>query len=95
MGFVEKLPFHVHSTDSGSHSLATIPIEQNSGRSIEVQCCTLADVFGRFNLDRIDYLKLDCEGAEYRYPRCVRSSIAAAGETDLNGIPPTPVRQPW
>ncbi|HYW98084.1 MAG TPA: FkbM family methyltransferase [Candidatus Elarobacter sp.] len=60
-----QLPFHVHSTDSGSHSLATLAIEQKSGTSIEVQCCTLADVFDRFDLDRIDYLKMDCEGAEY------------------------------
>jgi FkbM family methyltransferase len=57
-----RLPFHVHPTDSGSHSLAT---ERESGKVIEVQCCTLADVFERFNLDVIDYLKMDCEGAEY------------------------------
>jgi FkbM family methyltransferase len=60
-----QLPFHVHSIDSGSHSLATLAIEQKSGRSIEVQCCTLGDVFDRFGLDVIDYLKMDCEGAEY------------------------------
>jgi FkbM family methyltransferase len=48
-------------TDSGSHSL----ISGSSERTVEVDCCTLEDVFQRFSLSRIDYLKLDCEGAEY------------------------------
>jgi FkbM family methyltransferase len=49
------------SMDAGSHSLVTSP----SGRTVEVNCCTLDDVFTRFSLPRIDYLKVDCEGAEY------------------------------
>jgi FkbM family methyltransferase len=60
-----QLPFRIHSTDAGSHSLAALATEQDSGTVIEVHCCTLADVFDRFDLDRIDYLKMDCEGAEY------------------------------
>ena len=37
---------------------------QSTGH-IEVQTITLADLFERYALDRCDYLKLDCEGAEY------------------------------
>jgi FkbM family methyltransferase len=61
-----QVPFRIHSTDAGSHSLAALATEQESGTVIEVRCCTLADVFDRFDLDRIDYLKMDCEGAEYQ-----------------------------
>jgi FkbM family methyltransferase len=57
-----RLPLHVNPTESGSHSLTN---EGEDGRVIEVQCCTLADVFERFGLEQIDYLKMDCEGAEY------------------------------
>jgi FkbM family methyltransferase len=57
-----RMPFSVHPTNPGGHSLGTRP---EFGTVIEVQCCTLGDVFDRFDLERIDYLKMDCEGAEY------------------------------
>jgi FkbM family methyltransferase len=50
------------SADSGSHSLVK---GASSGRTVEVQCCTLDDTFERFSLKKIDYLKVDCEGSEY------------------------------
>ena len=34
-------------------------------RAIEVNCITLGDIFTQNGLDRIDLLKLDCEGAEF------------------------------
>jgi len=49
------------ATDSGSHSLLIGSVE----RGFEVECCMLDDVFERFGLTKIDYLKMDCEGAEY------------------------------
>jgi FkbM family methyltransferase len=49
------------SIDPGSHSLVSGSFE----RAVEVDCCTLDDVFDRFALNKIDYLKMDCEGAEY------------------------------
>ena len=49
------------STDAACHSL----VGGSSERTIEVECCTLDDVFRRFSLTKIDYLKIDCEGAEY------------------------------
>jgi FkbM family methyltransferase len=53
--------FGLHSEDAGSHSLVATP----SADTIEVECCTFEDIFERFGIDRIDYLKMDCEGAEY------------------------------
>jgi FkbM family methyltransferase len=47
--------------DCGSHSL----VWDSSERTVEVECCTLGDIFQRFSLTQIDYLKMDCEGAEY------------------------------
>jgi hypothetical protein len=32
---------------------------------LEVRCCTLQEIFDRFGLERVNYLKIDCEGAEY------------------------------
>jgi hypothetical protein len=49
------------ASDPGSHSLIVGSFE----RTVEVECCTLGDIFERFSLKKIDYLKMDCEGAEY------------------------------
>ena len=57
-----KQRFRLDPVDPGSHSLAG---EGDSGTMIEVQCCPFSDVFDRFGIDRIDYLKMDCEGGEY------------------------------
>jgi FkbM family methyltransferase len=51
----------VHAQDGGSHSLVIGSFE----KTIEVECCTLDDIFDRFALSNVDYLKMDCEGAEY------------------------------
>ena len=51
----------LHPRDSGCHSLVT----RSHKATIEVDCCTLDDIFDRFALTRIHYLKVDCEGAEY------------------------------
>jgi FkbM family methyltransferase len=36
-----------------------------SGEAVRIECITLADAFARWNIQRCDFLKLDCEGAEY------------------------------
>lgn len=46
-------------TTTGGHSL-----HRNGERSIEVECTTLDAIVEENGLDRIDFLKLDCEGAE-------------------------------
>ena len=53
------------SLDAGSHSIVKGVVSASSGRSIQIDCCTLEDIFQRFSLTKIDYLKIDCEGSEY------------------------------
>lgn len=36
-----------------------------SGEAVRIECITLADAFARYGIARCDFLKLDCEGAEY------------------------------
>ena len=36
-----------------------------SGEAVRIECITLADAFARWDIQRCDFLKLDCEGAEY------------------------------
>jgi FkbM family methyltransferase len=37
----------------------------DSGAAVHIDCITLADAFARDRIERCDFLKLDCEGAEY------------------------------
>ena len=43
----------------------TIDGRKNAGRSERVEAITLDQILQRHNLDRVDFLKLDCEGAEH------------------------------
>jgi FkbM family methyltransferase len=36
-----------------------------AGEAVRIECITLADAFARWDIQRCDFLKLDCEGAEY------------------------------
>ncbi|MBX3027484.1 FkbM family methyltransferase [bacterium] len=36
-----------------------------SGEAVRIECITLADALARYDVARCDFLKLDCEGAEY------------------------------
>src|SRR5262249_52066747 len=62
-GVAGKLTLH-SGEQGGFHSLyaARLP---GSPRSCEVEALTLADVFDRFGVGRCDFLKVDCEGAEF------------------------------
>lgn len=44
--------------------------QESAPESIEVRCTTLADIIESNKLERVDMLKMDCEGAEYEilYP---------------------------
>ena len=37
----------------------------DSADAVRIECITLADAFARHDIARCDFLKLDCEGAEY------------------------------
>lgn len=51
------------AANPGGHSLSGVSTA--ASRSVEVRCTTLAEVLDRYGLDRVNYLKIDCEGAEY------------------------------
>jgi FkbM family methyltransferase len=67
------------SVDPGSHSLVT----GSFGRTVEVECCTLEDIFQRFSLTKIDYLKMDCEGAEYEILENAISRLQQIGRISM------------
>ncbi len=50
----------------GYTTMASIFESKSRGYQIEVPARSLETVFNRHNLDHIDLLKLDCEGAEYQ-----------------------------
>jgi FkbM family methyltransferase len=39
--------------------------DSSNTHQVEVEAVSLPDIFSQYNLDQIDLLKLDCEGAEY------------------------------
>lgn len=55
-------------TDEANHSIydsyAAI-IKKKVKKLVEIDTITIADIFGDFHLDRVDFVKMDCEGAEY------------------------------
>ena len=52
----------LQSDDNVGHSL--YPLGKDGGQ-IAVQVITLAEVMSQHGIDRINFLKLDCEGAEF------------------------------
>lgn len=54
----EKLYF---GSGTGDHSLFI-----KKGRAIEVKTCSLNYLFERYKIDRVSFLKIDCEGCEYQ-----------------------------
>lgn len=50
------------------------------GKMLTVRCTTLADVIRDYELDRIDLLKVDCEGGEY--DALLRSDPSALGKVN-------------
>lgn len=59
----EKLRLYHHEQDAGSHSTARR--EQGDGDYVEVESETFASVLAPFIKTGVDFLKMDCEGAEY------------------------------
>ena len=57
-----KRNLFIHKNCSGMHSL--VFKEDSKGKAI-VDCITLKDIFEKNNIKKCDFLKIDCEGAEY------------------------------
>lgn len=48
-----------------------------AGAAVAVECVTLAEAFARCDIERCDFLKLDCEGAEYEILLAAPSALYA------------------
>lgn len=48
-----------------------------AGEAVHIDCITLADAFARWAIERCDFLKLDCEGAEYEILLTTPSAVYA------------------
>lgn len=61
----------------GESPLNSLVIDSQSQRRQRVDCITLSDIITGHNLPQIDFLKINCEGAEYEIiERCPDSDIA-------------------
>ena len=54
--------FNLHSENTGGHSLHT---NKKSKNIIEIETIRLSDFCKKENIETIDFLKIDCEGAEF------------------------------
>ncbi|MDG2372082.1 MAG: FkbM family methyltransferase [Flavobacteriaceae bacterium] len=54
--------FYLHNKNTGGHSLHT---NKNSKNKIEIKTIRLSDFCEKENIENIDFLKVDCEGAEF------------------------------
>jgi FkbM family methyltransferase len=68
-GRVESRTLYVKGTDFFFPTLMG-QADQESGETVRVACTTLAEIVDSNKLERVDMLKMDCEGAEYEilYP---------------------------
>jgi FkbM family methyltransferase len=62
-----------YSTEDTVASSITMPIFDS--KSYEVQCINLYDFIIENNIEKIDFLKIDCEGEEYRIFESIPDSI--------------------
>jgi FkbM family methyltransferase len=60
LGDGKTITLHTFPHDRGGNS-----VYREGGIPVEIDTVSLADLFTQHNIEAIDYLKLDCEGAEY------------------------------
>jgi FkbM family methyltransferase len=55
------------AVDSATFMFPTLTstLQDGSARKMDIPCTTLADIIDTNNIDRVDLLKMDCEGSEY------------------------------
>ena len=68
---------YLSSYGSGGHSLLR-DLAQQSQAFEEVPGVTLEDVFDEYQLPRCDFLKLDCEGAEFEILQGLNPEVSRA-----------------
>lgn len=59
-GYKSKKRLYISKEDMGGHS-----IYRKGGEFVEIDCITLKDILRMNKIEKCDFLKLDCEGAEY------------------------------
>lgn len=64
-GYSGKLSLSFESDDSFTTSANVFGRSGTRGKTIQVPCVSLSEVFDEHHLDRCDLLKIDCEGSEY------------------------------
>ena len=74
-GGMRKLSLSPDNT--GGHSIASAA----KGKTVEIELVTLKDVFDRHSVERCDFLKVDCEGAEYEILYAAPADILARVRT--------------
>jgi FkbM family methyltransferase len=63
----ESIKLYLHGNNCGAHSVI---LDKNDGldfdetRFEEVECISLKEAFDEFEIEKCDFLKIDCEGAE-------------------------------
>jgi len=67
-----KQTLYVNDEDAISN---TIYKQNKNLNKEEVECISLQDIFEKYELKKIDFLKMDCEGAEYEIIMNAKSSI--------------------
>ena len=54
-----------HAADHSFTTMASVFKNQRKRHSLEVEAITLEQIFAEYKLQAVDFLKVDCEGAEY------------------------------
>ena len=57
---------YIHDGGGGGHSIYKDLVSSSDDAFIEVKSISLKDIFIDNKLNKIDFLKIDCEGAEYK-----------------------------
>ncbi len=57
-----KMDLHLYD---GPHSGSNSLFHRNTGRKMRIQTITLDDAFRKHRIAKVDFMKIDCEGAEY------------------------------
>ncbi|MFH1520143.1 MAG: FkbM family methyltransferase [Candidatus Micrarchaeota archaeon] len=69
-----SVSLYLDHRNTGGHSIHQ---SDNTGTGITVRTTTLADIISQNRLEKIDFLKMDCEGAEYEIFRSVPLEVLA------------------
>ena len=63
----ESTKLYLHGNNCGAHSVFSAKgdgLEFDEGRYEEIECISLKQAFDEYDINRCDFLKIDCEGAE-------------------------------